>query len=510
MGLVQSCGRFKATFSGAISGDALRAKAMRGGVWLGTGSVAEQAVRFVRNMILVRILAPGAFGTMAIVLSSASLVDAFVDVGVRIAVIQSSEGGQKGYLNVAWWLGLARALLSYTIIFAAAPWIASFYARPELCPLLRVALLSVVLNGLLSPRSALAQREMKLGKWSAISNGGAICGVLLTIALSFVMRSVWALAIGYCCENGCRLVLSFILCPGWPAFSIDWTAAKKLLTFSRDMFGLAILNLIINRADIFVLGRLYPLAALGLYTMAVGLVMTPSSFLSNLLAQTLFPALSSIQNDDQRANRILTEVSSWLFLGMPAMVFVCLSAPSLLKVIYGSRYAAAAGPLSVACAVVFFTVGPSCVLFAKGLPAVHRHSVIATAAAMLIAVYPASRFFGPIGAQYAALFASLVGYVFQLVSLHKVTKLSFVRYGKAFIGPVMGSALMLILVVICRRLGLTTRPAIDTAVCAASGLAAYTLCIFARSWTSPRGSASGVSGPASLGFIDADREGVSR
>jgi len=73
-------------------GDALRAKAMRGGAWLGMGSVAEQALRFARNMLLARILAPGAFGTMAIVLSSASLVDVLTDVGMTAGIIQSPRG----------------------------------------------------------------------------------------------------------------------------------------------------------------------------------------------------------------------------------------------------------------------------------------------------------------------------------------------------------------------------------------------------------------------------------
>ncbi len=484
MELVRAYGRqLKASWSDLMSGDALRAKAMRGGAWLGGGSVAEQATRFARNMVLARLLAPGAFGTMAIVLSSASLVDAFIDVGVRIAVIQSSEGGEEAHLNAAWWLGLGRALISYLIIFTLAPSISSFYGRPELCVLLRVALVSVILGGLMSPRSALAQREMKLGRWAVISNGGAVCGVVFTVALSLIMRNVWALAIGYCCENAFRLLLSFILCPGLPSLSVNWPATKKLLNFSRGMFGLAILNLIINRADIFVLGRLYPLAALGLYTMAISLVGTPASFLSTILAQTLFPAFSIMKQDLGRLNRILMEITKWLLLGMPATILLYLSAPILLRLAYGARYVAAARPLSVACAVAFLTVlnvVPSCVLFGKGLPGLHRQSVVATAGTMLIAVYPASKFFGPTGAQFAALLAILVGYLYQLVSLHWVTGLSLVRYAWAFVMPAVGSGVMLTIVLVCREFGITAKPGVDIAVCLGSCLIAYAICVSAH------------------------------
>jgi len=336
----------------------------------------------------------------------------------------------------------------------------------------------------MSPRSSLAQREMKLGRWAAISNGGGICGVLLTVGLSFAMHNVWALAIGYCGENAFRFLLSYILCPGIPSWRIHWKAAKELLTFSQGIFGLAILNLAIARADIFVLAKLYPLAAIGFYTLAVALVSTPSVFITNMLGQVLLPVLSSVQEDVQRVNRILTEVTSWLILaGMPASVFICLSAPSLLRVAYGTRYIAATGPLSVASVVVFLTVLnaiPTCVLFAKGVPALHRHAVVATAIVMLVAIYPAAKIFGPVGGQIAALLSAAVGYLYQLILLRSVTGLNLARYSLAFIPPALGSVAMIVIVLGSRHLGLVVRPGADVALCLASCLVAYALCASAH------------------------------
>jgi O-antigen/teichoic acid export membrane protein len=480
MNLMQSYGRVKFFVGSLALSNGLRAKAMRGGAWLGAGSVAEQVVRFARNMLLARLLAPGAFGTMAIVMSSASLIDTFTDVGVRAAIIQNPQGGKKAYLDASWWLGMVRAIFSYFLIFAIAPWIASFYGFAELSWLLRVALLGILFNAAMSPRSILAQREMKFGRWAAITNGGGICGVILTVVLSFFLHDVWALAIGYCGENAFRCIISYAVCPGLPSRKCDWHAARDLLTFSRGIFGLALLNLIIGRADIFVLARLYSPAALGLYTMAVSLVATPSVFLTNMLGQTLMPALSSIQDDTGRLNRILMEVTYWLILlGLPAAIFVCLCAPSLLKLAYGARYVGAAGPLSIAAAVVLLTVlnaMPTGVLFAKGRPAVHREAVAATAVTMLVAIYPACKFLGSIGGQIAALLAIGVGYLFQLVRLREITDLNLLQYGRAFVPPALVSAVMLGIVLGSRRLGLTNRPIADIAVCIGSCLIVYATC----------------------------------
>lgn len=477
--------RAKGLALNTLRGDALRAKAMRGGAWLGTGSVAEQAARFLRNMLLTRLLAPNAFGTMAIVLSSASVVQTLTDVGERAAIIQCPRGDEPAYLNASWWLGFVRVVFSYVVIFALAPWIAHFYGRPELSGLLRLALVSVLFNGAISPRCALIQRHMKFGRWAVITNGGGLCGVVITVVLSFFMRDVWALAIGYCCEDASRFVLSYIVCPGRPRLRIDWHAAKELLSFSRGVFGMAPLNLIINRSDIFVLGRLFSLSSLGLYSMAVNLVATPSVFITNMLGQTLLPAMSGIQEDTQRLNRILVEVTSWLVLfGLPATLLVALTAPAMLGLAYGARYAAAAGPLSVASGVVLLTVlnaQLTTVLFARGVPGVHRVAIAITAVVMLAAVYPASKLLGPVGAQVAALASSAIGFVYQVIRLRFVTGLRLSQYGSAFVAPALGSLAALAAVLGARRLGFAARPipglifsivccALVAAVCASAHL----------------------------------------
>jgi O-antigen/teichoic acid export membrane protein len=203
-----------------------------------------------------------------------------------------------------------------------------------------------------------------------------------------------------------------------------------------------------------------------------------------MLGQTLMPALSSVQEDEQRVNRILLEVTSWLLLlGMPAAVFISLSAPSLLRLAYGARYVEAAGPLSVASVVVFLTVlnsVPTIVLFAKGRPALHRHAVVATGVTMLVAIYPAAKFFGPVGGQIAALLAGAVGYMFQLILLRSVTGLNLLRYGAAFVPPALGSAAMLVIVIGSRRLGLAVSPAVDITLCTASCLLVCAMCASVR------------------------------
>jgi O-antigen/teichoic acid export membrane protein len=486
--LVRMYDRVKVVVGGLLLGDGLRAKATRGGVWLGGGSVAEQVSRLARNMLLTRLLAPSTFGAMAIVMSSSAIVGSLTEVGLRAAVIHNPRGGEKAYLNAGWWMGMIRSTGTYLIIFAMAPWIAHFYGMAELSGLLRVALLSTLFEGAMSPRSIVPQKVMEFGRWMAISNGGAICGVILTVVLTLIRHDVWALAIGFCSENAFRCLLSYILCPGLPSLGWDRHVARDIYKYSKGAFGQSFLNLIFSRTDIFVLGKLYSTTALGLYTMAVYLVQTPAVFLTSMLVQTLLPIFAHVQGDKEHVNRILTEVTSWLILlGLPAVVVFWLCGPSLLKVIYGARYVAVAGPLAVAGIVVFLntlnaliTIGFSGI----GVPALHRRAVAASAVVMMIAIYPTCRLLGVVGGQVAALLAITVGYLYQLVRMRGLTGLDLVRYGKAFVPPLLGSAGMLGIVLGSRRLGLTTRPTVNIALSLASCTVVYAICVRAHLRTS--------------------------
>lgn len=438
-----------------LAGEGLKAKVFRGGAWLGTGSFSEQVVRFGRNMVLARLLAPEAFGMMAVVLSGCSVIHTIMDIGVKEALIQNPRGSEDEYVGAAWWMAFGRAISFGVCLFIAAPFIARFYGNAELSPLFRVSSIGVLLDGAMSSRAYVAIREMKFRKWAIINHGGSILGVLITVALSFFIRDVWALVIGYCSESGARCVLSFVVCPYLPPRRWPMAAIRELLGFSRKAFGLALLNLIFARTDIFVLAKMHSAAELGLYSMAILLVQTPTSFLMNLLGQTLLPAFSQVQDDLARTNRILIQVTLALVLvGMPALVFVIFCGRSLLTLAYGHRYGVAAGPLIVASFVALFNAvngQVTSVFYAKGQPHLHRRCVVIMAITMIVLIYPSIARFGLVGGQLAALLAILAGLFFQVARLRDLIGLNLVEYGRPFL---VAAAISVAVAAVC----LSTRP----------------------------------------------------
>lgn len=434
-------------FGTKIDGQGLRARTLRGGAFLGIGNVAEQLLRFGRNILLTRLLAPEVFGTMAIVLSISSAIESFTEIGVKEAVIQNPNGSDRRYINAAWWLAFGRALSMYAVIFAAAPFVAQFYKRPELAGLLRIALLSVLFIGCMSSGSFRVLKEMKFRDWAIVWHGGGIIGITATIVFAVVIRSVWALILGFVAESAAKCVISYILCPFRPRLPVDKRCGSELLRFSRRVFGLPLLNFIFMRTDIFVLGRMKSATVLGLYAMGIYLAQVPIGFFMNLLGQILLPALSALQGNRERVKRTFLGITLVLAsVTLPLLVFAFAYGKSLLTVVYGQSYSTVALAFSLAAAMSVLNIVNgqiTIVFYASGDPQLHRRSVFLTAATMALLVYPFVGRFGLVGAPLASLLAITVGYLFQLIRLVPLLGLNLVDYFKCFL-PGAGGALIVL------------------------------------------------------------------
>ena len=430
-------------------GQSLKAKVTLGTLWLGGGSTFEQGLRFIRNMILTRILAPEVFGIMAIILAVKMAVQSMTEVGIKKAVIQNPRGGEKTYLNGAWWLSLIRGILIYVVAYFAIPWIANFYENPQLTLLMRIGFLSILLDGLTSPRAYVAIKKMNFKHWMIIFHGGSALGIVTAVILAFFMRNAWALVIGLAVESLARCVLSYVVCPFCPGIHFNKRDLHALFKYVRGVFGLGILYFIFMRADVFVIGKLCSRSDLGLYSMALALAQTPFQLITALMDQMAMPVFSKIQNDNQRINQVIMLITAIiLYTCFPLLVFLILHGGDVLHLIYGAQYARVAVPFAlIFCTwLIRFCSMPIVQLyFALGRPELHRAFTGIRTICILVLIYHSVKWFGLVGAAAASLIAMIIGYIFQIIRLHKLTKLDLFKYSMIFIRTIALSCFILII-----------------------------------------------------------------
>jgi lipopolysaccharide exporter len=410
----------------------LLGRSVRAGSILTLGSFVENILRFIRNVILARLLAPEAFGLMATVLASVAVIETFSEVGLKQSVIQNKNGAAEGFLNIIWWISSMRALVLYIIGYFIAPLICDFYDKPELLLIIRVAFLAILFNGFLSPRIHVLEKEMSFKNWIFLMQGSGVLGILVAISLAFYLQNVWALVIGYVTESCLRCILSFLFFPVIPQFSLNQAFLQDILTFSKRMFGLPILMMLFLQADVFVIGKVLSLSQLGIYALARSLAEMPNTFLSRIIHPIVLPTLSLIQDDKDKIKATILNLTRWTAVfGLPFIAFLIIFSEPILSIVYGAQYAIAAAPFGLLCVSNLILICSSFIMnmyIATGQPHIHRIASFTRTTLFLIIIYPATLYVGLVGAAFSVLIAMCLLLTIQVVYLKRLLDIRFLEY----------------------------------------------------------------------------------
>lgn len=410
----------------------LLSKSLRGGSVLAVGSFIENLLRFIRNIVLARLLAPEAFGIMATVISSVSVLEAITQVGLRQSTIQNRLGSEEGFLNSVWWISSLRGFGLYIIAFVASPFIAAYFNQSDSVSLLRIGFLVILLNGLISPRVHILERELRFRSWVILMQGSGIIGVMAAIVAALSLGNVWALLLGFMAEASLRVIVSFIICPIKPQLRLDKKYTIEIMQFSRRLFGLPLLMMLYAQADIFIIGKLLSIHQLGTYVLVKGLAEMPSEFFSKIVHPITLPVFASMQDDrNLLATALFSTTRITGIFTIPFAAFLGLFSEPILKIVYGVEYSRLALPFAILNVSTLILMLGSLIVqmyFAVGQPDIHRTASLIRTGIFLLLIYPATKMFGVIGAASASLIAVSVLMLMQLINSHKIINFNFFVY----------------------------------------------------------------------------------
>src|SRR5690554_6126298 len=121
----------------------LAAKTTTAILWNFSQQLATRGVGILVTLLLARFLVPEDFGLVAMMAVFLALGSSLMESGFREALIRLENITQEDYAT-AFYANLVLGMVSYGVLFAAAPAIAKFYEEPRLVDLIRVASLSVI------------------------------------------------------------------------------------------------------------------------------------------------------------------------------------------------------------------------------------------------------------------------------------------------------------------------------------------------------------------------------
>jgi len=324
------------------SGFSLKKALMTSAAWTMAGWVVMQVLRFGSNLILTHLLFPEAFGLMSLVTVFIVGLHMFSDVGIGPALVQSERGDDPDFYNTAWTVQILRGLGLWLISVGIAWPVALFYDEPglpSLIWLLPAVGLATAISAFDSTALYTLDRRLAQGRRVALQIGNSLVTMAATIGLAWVYPSVWALVVGNLVSALTNMAWSHVLVPGvrnrprW-----DRTALAGLLHFGKWVFFGTAFTFLGNQGDRLVIGKL-SLILLGVYHMGAMLATIPTTLLSTLAGQLVFPLYSRLLKKGRPAPEAFARVhpacagfAAFLVTGLIA------SGPTFIRGAYDARY----------------------------------------------------------------------------------------------------------------------------------------------------------------------------
>jgi len=321
----------------------LGARAVSGSVWTTLKFGAENLLRLGTSLILTRLLVPEAYGLMALVAVLMTGLAMFSDVGIGATVVHSRRGDEKPFLDTVWTLQVLRGLLLYAFALAFAPVMASVYGEPQLESLIGVAGLSAVLGGLNSIHLVSLQRHLQIRRLTIIELSAQLIGGVATVVWALLEPSVWALVGGGLVRDVSKTLLSHLVGREHPPrFAWERATLGEMMGFGKWIFLSTVLFFLAGQADRLIFGRLFSVALLGVFSIAVTFATMPTQMVWRIGNSVLFPALSRRRDTDATPDgmRPIYRRAQLPLLVAGVLPVGCLlaAAPELIEILYDDRY----------------------------------------------------------------------------------------------------------------------------------------------------------------------------
>lgn len=459
------------------SGATLATKAARGVLWTGGGQILRQVMQIAGQLILARLLVPDDFGLLGMALVFIGIGQLLADFGIGSAIVQSRELGPK-VLSTCFWLNLAVGAVLMLLVLACAPLIARFYARPDLLPLVAVLSLNLLLSAMQTVPMGLLYRDMRFAELARAQVLGTLGAALVAIGMAWAGFGAWALIAQPLAGTSLMLLVAW-RATGWlPRLECSYNEARPLMRFSMALLGTNLVGYANRNVDGLLIGRFLGAGPLGVYSLAIQIMLFPLQQVSGVIVRVLFPTLAQIQDDVPRlCSAYLKAVATIVFITFPLMGGLFALADDFVLAVFGPNWAQMAPILKVLCWVgMMQSVGTTMgvIYLAVGRTDIALR-VTLVVSPILIAGMAAGLHWGILGVAIGYSFASFSLFYYTAITAYRLIGLKLADFHAVIIRPGLAMLVMLAVLLVGGELVPAWPPALRLGAGVAIGALTYLL-----------------------------------
>lgn len=315
------------------------------------GQLGKLAINMLSLVVLARLLAPGDFGLIAMVVALVGVADLLRDMGLSTAAIRAPSLSRQQRSNL-WWVNTGIGAACTAVILALSPLIAWFYNEPRLVSLTAALSVMYLLGGMTTQYSADLVRRMRFGHQAVASLASAAIAFAVALYGALSGWGHWALAVQQVLGAGIFLALSAIMAGWLPRRYQRAVPMREFFQFGFPLFGSQVLTYASGNLDMILVGRSFGSSSLGFYSRGMQLVRMPINQVRSPLNNAALSTLSKVKPDRAKyANYVAKAQLIMLYPIAILTTFIAATAPDIVPFILGP------GWTPVAAFVTIFAVG---------------------------------------------------------------------------------------------------------------------------------------------------------
>ena len=331
--------------------ESFRQKATSGLIWSAIERFGQQAVVFVVQIVLARLLAPEQFGLIAMVAVFMTLSSIIADAGFSRALVQRKEVGNKE-ISTVFYFNLGISCMMTLLLCLAAPYIAAFYEFEELTLILRVLSIRLVIGAFGAVQGAILSRQLLFKKIFWVTLPSTLISGIIAIFLAQNGFGVWAL-VGQSLIQSVLLSSAFWFSSDWrPTRVFDTQCLKEMFPYGSRLALSTLIDRGFENIYILVIGKVFSAGDLGYFQRARSLQRLPVENIQGILGRVTFPLFSKIQDDIPRMKRGMRKALQLsTLIVFPGMALLSATAEPLIITLIGVKWLPAVPYLKWLCLV---------------------------------------------------------------------------------------------------------------------------------------------------------------
>lgn len=316
-------------------------------------------LQIIQLIVLGRILGPEVYGIIALVQIVIQFAQMYMDMGLTDAIIQK-EKISKIELSSLYWFSVFTGIVIFIFMFIAAPFIAGLFNHAELQGLIRVVSISFVVIPFGLQFQTIASKNLEFAHITKNEIAASFAGVSITIFLAaFMGAGAWSLVFGHIGSSLIRtvpwVIIGFKNPETRPELVFSWHKITGLITFGLYRLGTTTANYFNTKIDQIIIGVMMGPQVLGIYSMAMNLIMQPIQKMNPMITRVSFPVFSKIQNDKLRLQKAyLFIIKLIMTLNAPFFSGLIVLAPYLVPILLGEEWGEAVLIVQILCFYALF------------------------------------------------------------------------------------------------------------------------------------------------------------